>query len=166
MARAGRVSVGGIGSPVIEAGPQEAREAVVFVHGNPGSRRDWDGLRGGRRRARPGSRVGHAGLWAGRQAARLRLRGVRPTRSFIQGALGELGIERVHLVVHDFGGPFGLFWGIEHPEAWASVVLINVGILPGYTWHKMAKRWRTPVLGELHAGLDPPLGMAARDAEL
>jgi pimeloyl-ACP methyl ester carboxylesterase len=29
------------------------------------------------------------------------------------------------------------------------VVLINVGVLPGYTWHSMAKRWRTPVVGEL-----------------
>jgi pimeloyl-ACP methyl ester carboxylesterase len=29
------------------------------------------------------------------------------------------------------------------------VVLIDVGVLPGYRWHTMAKRWRTPVLGEL-----------------
>jgi pimeloyl-ACP methyl ester carboxylesterase len=68
---------------------------------------------------------------------------------FLQGALGELGIERVHLVVHDFGGPFGLLWGLQHPDAWASVTLIDVGILPGYRWHSMARRWRTPVLGEL-----------------
>ena len=68
---------------------------------------------------------------------------------FLQGALGELGIDRVHLVVHDFGGPFGMLWGLQHPDAWASIVLINVGILPGYRWHPMARRWRTPVLGEL-----------------
>ena len=30
-----------------------------------------------------------------------------------------------------------------------SVVLIDIGILPGYRWHAMARRWRTPVLGEL-----------------
>jgi pimeloyl-ACP methyl ester carboxylesterase len=24
-----------------------------------------------------------------------------------------------------------------------------VGVMPGYVWHSMAKRWRTPVLGEL-----------------
>jgi pimeloyl-ACP methyl ester carboxylesterase len=68
---------------------------------------------------------------------------------FLHGALAELGIERAHLVVHDFGGPFGLLWGLQHPESWASVVLINVGILPGYRWHATARRWRTPVLGEL-----------------
>jgi pimeloyl-ACP methyl ester carboxylesterase len=55
----------------------------------------------------------------------------------------------VHLVLHDFGGPFGLLWGLRHPQVWASVVLINIGIMPGYTWHTMARRWRTPVLGEL-----------------
>ena len=68
---------------------------------------------------------------------------------FLQGALTELGIDRVHLVVHDFGGPFGLLWGLQHSSAWASVVLIDIGILPGYRWHAMARRWRTPVLGEL-----------------
>jgi pimeloyl-ACP methyl ester carboxylesterase len=68
---------------------------------------------------------------------------------FLQGALTELGIERVHLVVHDFGGPFGLFWGLQHPDMWTSVVLINIGVMPGYEWHTLARRWRTPVLGEL-----------------
>ena len=61
----------------------------------------------------------------------------------------EVVYDQVHLVVHDFGGPFGLTWGLEHPDRWASVVLINVGVLPGYSWHTMARRWRTPVLGEL-----------------
>jgi pimeloyl-ACP methyl ester carboxylesterase len=55
----------------------------------------------------------------------------------------------MHLVVHDFGGPFGLLWGLLHPQAWASTVLINIGVMPGYRWHKMARRWRTPVVGEL-----------------
>jgi pimeloyl-ACP methyl ester carboxylesterase len=68
---------------------------------------------------------------------------------FIQGAVAELGVEKVHLVVHDFGGPFGMLWGLQHPDAWASVALLNIGILPGYHWHVMAKRWRTPVLGEI-----------------
>ena len=44
MPRARRIAVGGIGSPVIEAGPQDEREAVVFVHGNPGSSSDWTAL--------------------------------------------------------------------------------------------------------------------------
>lgn len=143
-----RIQVGSIDSPVIEAGPREEREAVVFVHGNPGSATDWTALVGA---------VGEFG-----RAVALDMPGfgraskprdftyhVSSYAEFLQGALGELAIERVHLVVHDFGGPFGLLWGLQHPDAWASVVLINVGVMPGYTWHTMARRWRTPVLGEL-----------------
>ena len=146
--RAGRVEVDSIGSPVIEAGPEGEREAVLFVHGNPGSRTDWTALV---------SAVGALG-----RAVALDMPGFgqadKPRRlpyevpsyaRFLQGAMAQLGIERAHLVLHDFGGPFGLMWGLEHPESWASVVLINVGVLPGYRWHTMARRWRTPVLGEL-----------------
>ena len=146
--RAGRVEVDAIGSPVIEAGPEGGREAVLFVHGNPGSRTDWTALV---------SAVGALG-----RAVALDMPGFgqadKPRRlpyevpsyaRFLQGAMEQLGIERAHLVLHDFGGPFGLMWGLEHPDSWASVVLINVGVLPGYRWHTMARRWRTPVLGEL-----------------
>src|SRR5437899_12606943 len=39
--RPGEVVVDGVRSPLIEAGPPDAREAVVFIHGNPGSGLDW-----------------------------------------------------------------------------------------------------------------------------
>jgi pimeloyl-ACP methyl ester carboxylesterase len=146
--RARKITVGGISAPMIEAGPENASEAVVFVHGNPGSSHDWDALV---------DAVGEFG-----RAVAIDMPGfgqadkprdfeynVGGYAAFLQGALEQLGIARVHLVVHDFGGPFGLVWGLQHPDAWASVALINIGILPGYTWHAMARRWRTPVLGEL-----------------
>jgi pimeloyl-ACP methyl ester carboxylesterase len=69
--------------------------------------------------------------------------------AFIGEALAAIGVERAHLVLHDFGGPFGLTWGIGQAQQWASVVLINIGVLPDYRWHSMARRWRTPVLGEV-----------------
>jgi pimeloyl-ACP methyl ester carboxylesterase len=34
-------------------------------------------------------------------------------------------------------------------DRWASLVLINIGVMPGYRWHSLARRWRTPVVGEL-----------------
>jgi len=148
MPRARKITVGGVSSPVIEAGPEGASEAVMFVHGNPGSGRDFEALV---------DAVGELG-----RAVALDMPGfgqadkprdfeyhVGSYASFLAGALGELGISRVHLVVHDFGGPFGLVWGLQNPDAWASVVLLNIGVLPGYQWHKAARRWRTPVLGEL-----------------
>jgi len=33
--------IGHIWSPVLARGPADAREAVVFVHGNPGPKEDW-----------------------------------------------------------------------------------------------------------------------------
>jgi pimeloyl-ACP methyl ester carboxylesterase len=146
--RHGRVEVRGGSSPMIEAGPPDAREAVVFVHGNPGSSSDWTALveatgELGRALAvdMPGFGKADAPAGFGYQ--------VSSYADFLDGALKQLGVDRAHLVLHDFGGPFGLLWGVQHPQAWASVVLINIGVMPGYTWHSMAKRWRTPVLGEL-----------------
>jgi pimeloyl-ACP methyl ester carboxylesterase len=138
----------GIRSPAIEAGPEDASEAVLFVHGNPGSSTDWTALV---------DRVGALG-----RAVAIDMPGfgkadkprsfnyhVSSYADFLEAARARLGLGRVHLVVHDFGGPFGLLWGLQHPDAWASVVLVNVGVMPGYTWHTMARRWRTPVVGEL-----------------
>ena len=35
------LTVDGIRSPMLQAGSPQATEAVVFVHGNPGSSQDW-----------------------------------------------------------------------------------------------------------------------------
>jgi pimeloyl-ACP methyl ester carboxylesterase len=152
--RRGHVEVGAVRSPTIEAGPEDASEAVVFVHGNPGSSSDWTALVGvtgelGRAVAldMPGFGKAHAPPGFAYD--------VDAYARFLEAARAALGIERVHLVLHDFGGPFGLFWGLQHPDRWASVVLMNVGVMPGYKWHSLAKRWRTPVLGELFQAFIP-----------
>ena len=68
---------------------------------------------------------------------------------FVGRALDALGIERVHLVAHDFGGPWGLAWAAGEPDRFASAVLLGTGALPGYRWHALARLWRTPHAGEL-----------------
>jgi pimeloyl-ACP methyl ester carboxylesterase len=146
--REARIEVSRVRSPVIEAGPERAREAVVFVLGNPGSRLDWSDL------------VERTGRYA--RAVAFDMPGfgeadkpndfdytVPGFARFIGGALADLGVERVHLVVHDFGGPFGLAWAATNPAAFASVVLINTPPMSGYRWHALARVWRTPIAGEL-----------------
>jgi pimeloyl-ACP methyl ester carboxylesterase len=155
--RRGRVEVGGASSPLIEAGPADAREAMVFVHGNPGSSSDWTALveaAGELGRAVALDMPGFGGASVPRDFGY----DVSSYAGFLDHALQRLQVERAHLVLHDFGGPFGLLWGVSHPQAWASVVLINVGVMPGYTWHSMAKRWRTPVLGEIVQAWIPRAG--------
>jgi pimeloyl-ACP methyl ester carboxylesterase len=140
--------VGGLGSPLLESGPPDADEAVVFVHGNPGSSSDWTALLDATGELGRAVAMDLPGFGQADKPRGFDYR-VSSYAHFLEQALGELGIERVHLVLHDFGGPFGLTWGLRRPDAWASVVLIDIGVMPGYTWHTMARRWRTPVLGEL-----------------
>jgi pimeloyl-ACP methyl ester carboxylesterase len=142
------LSVAGTHAPMIEAGPTDATEAVLFVHGNPGSSSDWTALVDAAGAVGRAVAVDMPGFGKAHAPAAFAY-DVDSYARFLEAARGELGIERVHLVVHDFGGPFGLAWGLGHPDRWASVVLMNVGVMPGYKWHSLAKRWRTPVLGEL-----------------
>ena len=146
--RIGEVVVAGIRSPVREAGPTGSSEAVVFVHGNPGSGADWEALlplvgRHGRAVAVDLPGFGQAGKPRDFDYS------VRGYAGHLHAVLEELGVERAHLVLHDFGGLWGLQWAADHPDAFRSVVLLGVGVLPGYRWHLYARIWRTPVLGEL-----------------
>ena len=43
----------------------------------------------------------------------------------LQGFLDALGIERTGLVVHDLGGPVGLYWASKHPERISRLALLN-----------------------------------------
>ena len=146
--RESQITVSGIRSPVLEAGPTDRDEAVVFVHGNPGSSRDWEDLV---------VRVGQFGRTVafdmpgfGRADKPADFTYTVPGYAdHIDGMLAALGIRRAHLVLHDFGGPWGLTWAATHRDRVASLVLINIGVLLGYRWHYLARIWRTPVLGEL-----------------
>jgi pimeloyl-ACP methyl ester carboxylesterase len=138
----------GVRSLVRESGRVGAREAVVFVHGNPGSGEDWVDLL---------SRVGEFARAIAPDMPGYGKADRPETFNFtvggyaahLGGLLDQLGVERAHLVLHDFGGPWGLSLAAQRPRTVASVTLVNTGILPGYRWHKYARVWRTPLLGEL-----------------
>ena len=142
------VSVDGVQSPYRQSGPTDSSEAVVFLHGNPGSAEDWADLLA--RVARHARAVAPEMPGYGR-ADRPRAFDytVEGYARHFDGVLGELGVDRAHVVLHDFGGPWGLLWAAEHPERVGSVTLINTGVLVGYRWHRFARIWQTPVLGEL-----------------
>jgi pimeloyl-ACP methyl ester carboxylesterase len=148
-----RLPVEGALPRLVEAGPVDSAEAVVFVHGNPGSADSWAEL------------VAALGA-AGRRALAIDLpdfgetiappgfeHSVEGYAGFLGEALDALGVERADLVLHDFGGPIGLLWAAAHAEELASLTLIDTGVLPGYRWHRLARIWRTPVIGELFQAL-------------
>jgi pimeloyl-ACP methyl ester carboxylesterase len=69
---------------------------------------------------------------------------------FVASLLDAAGVEGpVHLVVHDFGGPYGLAWAVRHPDRVRSVAAIDTTFFADFRWHAWARVWRTPVLGEL-----------------
>jgi pimeloyl-ACP methyl ester carboxylesterase len=87
--------------------------------------------------------------------------GKRGDRDFTMGGLdGWLddfldlaGLDRVRLVVHDWGA-IGLLWAQREPERVERLVVVDaVPLLPGFRWHLVARAWRTRGLGEVAIGL-------------
>ncbi len=142
------VYVRGVRSRVLTAGPPDGAEAVVFVHGNPGPADDWRDLLTragelGRVIAPDMPGYGRADKPSGFTYS------VDGYADYLAALLDQLRITRAHIVAHDFGGPWALAWAARHPDALASATLINTGVLIGYRWHRYARIWRTPGLGEV-----------------
>jgi pimeloyl-ACP methyl ester carboxylesterase len=142
------VQVGGIWTRVLQAGPHQASEAVVFIHGNPGSAGDWTGLVGdiGSTRRAVAFDLPDFGQTAATEDFG---HTVAEYAGFVDDALKGLGVTSAILVLHDFGGPIGLTWAAANTAKVAGVALIDTGILADYKWHRMARIWQTPGLGGL-----------------
>jgi pimeloyl-ACP methyl ester carboxylesterase len=71
---------------------------------------------------------------------------------FVDDYLALMGVERVRLVVHDWGAA-GLVWAQAAPERVERLVVIGaVPLLPGYRWHRVARAWRARGFGEMVMG--------------
>jgi pimeloyl-ACP methyl ester carboxylesterase len=124
------------------------RAPVLYVHGNPTSSDDWlaflDRL-GGIAPDLPG--------W-GRSSKRgdgdFTMDGLG---RFVGAFADHLGLERVRLVVHDWGAA-ALQWAAANPDRIEKLVVVDaVPLLAGYTWHRWARLWRTRGAGEVAVGL-------------
>ncbi len=85
---------------------------------------------------------------------------------FLERYLDHVEVERVSLVVHDWGA-VGLAFAQRRPERVERLVIVNaITFLPGYRWHRTARLWRTPVIGELVMGSTtrPLLRLTSREA--
>lgn len=142
------IIVNGVRSPVLQTGSTAATEAVVFVHGNPGTGSDWTSLLEPVGQFGRGVALDMPGFGNADKPKSFTYT-VDGYATHLAGALDQLGITRAHVVAHDFGGPWALAWAAAHPDSFASATLINTGVLVDYSWHRYAKIWRTPVLGEL-----------------
>ena len=137
------VAVDGTRSPVRIGGP-DSGEPVLFVHGNNAGA-DWGPL------TTPVAEFARViapelpGFGAADKAADWGYT-VAHYAAHLEGILGQVETRAVHLVAHDFGGPFALAWAADHLDRTASITLINT---PRRINHTAAKIWRAPLLGEL-----------------
>lgn len=71
---------------------------------------------------------------------------------WVERFLEHAGLDRVRLVVHDWG-VVGLLWAMREPERVERLVVMDaVPLLAGYRWHAIARVWRTRGFGELLMG--------------
>jgi pimeloyl-ACP methyl ester carboxylesterase len=71
---------------------------------------------------------------------------------FVEAFVDARGLERVRLVVHDWGA-VGLLFAMRAPERIERLVIVDaVPLLPGYRWHRIARIWRRRGAGELFMG--------------
>jgi pimeloyl-ACP methyl ester carboxylesterase len=130
------------------SGSSEPAAAVpLYLHGVPSSSFEWLPfleLTGGLAPDLPGfGRSGKPGSLAYTIAEYDR---------FIERFLDQAGVERVQLLVHDWGA-VGLAFAQRLPARVERLAIVNaVPFLPGYRWHRTARIWRTPLLGELAMG--------------
>jgi pimeloyl-ACP methyl ester carboxylesterase len=141
------LDIQGVATPVVSAGPEADGEAVVCLHGNPGSSADWLDLTP---RVAPFARIVAPDMPGFGDAAKPESfdYSVPGYTRHLTALLEAVNLRRAHLILHDFGVAWGLSWAVAHPERVASLTLVNIGVLPGYRWHWAARAWRTPVLGE------------------
>jgi len=118
-ARLSYLDEGGVGSP----------EAVLMLHGNPTWSfyfRDLVKTLASRLRCIVPDHIG-MGLSEKPQDYSYTLE----TRiADIAALVAKLGLKRVHLVVHDWGGAIGFGFAAKHPEMIGRIVILNTGAFP------------------------------------
>jgi pimeloyl-ACP methyl ester carboxylesterase len=141
------IEVAGVKTRIFQAGETRSREAVVFVHGHPGSADDWPHLVAVAGRYGRAIAIDLPGFGEAYDGPKFQYN-VASEAKWLADAFAALGIERVHLALHDFGGPIALEWAKAHPDQLISVVLLNTGIFENYYGHPLAYTWNVPTIGE------------------
>jgi pimeloyl-ACP methyl ester carboxylesterase len=71
---------------------------------------------------------------------------------FLEAFVDQLELDRFSLVLHDWGS-VGLALAQRFPERIEQLVMFStVPFVPGFRWHRVARAWRTPLVGEVVMG--------------
>lgn len=148
MIQTGRAEVADVEIFWREAPARRGRGPTLYVHGAPTSSDDWGEFlerTGGLAPDLPG--FGRSGKPAHFDYS------IEGYGDALELLLGQRGVERYSLVVHDWGAA-ALGLAQRAPGRLERLVVIDsVPLLPGYRWHDVARIWRTPLAGELLMGV-------------
>lgn len=67
----------------------------------------------------------------------------------LRGLLDSLSLRKIHLIVHDWGGPIGLGAALRRPEQLERVVILNTAAFADTVVPARIRLCRAPVIGEL-----------------
>ena len=155
--RESRLSINGVDGVITSASDSDNEEAVICLHGVPGSGRDFQWLLPETEQVVRSIAINLPGFGRADKPRDFPY-SIEGYQTWLSPALDQLGVQRAHLVLHDFGGPIGLMWAAMNPHKFASVVLIDTGVLADYRWHLLGRLWRMPRIGEaIQAGTTRPL---------
>ena len=123
-----RVTPGGATMSYLDEGPR-TDEAVLFLHGNP----TWSFFyRDLVRELSPAIRCiapDHVGMGLSEKPEGYDYR-LASRIDDIEALVDELGLKRVHLVVHDWGGAIGIGWAARRPDLVGRIVILNTAAFP------------------------------------
>jgi haloalkane dehalogenase len=131
----------------LDEGPSRD-EAVVMLHGNP----TWSFFyRDLVRELSPGFRCivpDHVGMGLSDKPSRYDYR-LASRIEDIEALVDHLGLRKIHLIVHDWGGAIGFGVAVRRPERIGKIVILNTAAFPSTNIPKRITLCRTPLLGEL-----------------
>jgi len=138
------------GSPAFYRTAPAPGAPALYVHGVPTSSDDWISFleRSG------GIAPDLIGFGRSGKGGNLNY-SIEGLTDFLQRLLDHLQIDRVKLVVHDWGAAVGLAFAQRNPQRIERIVVINgVPLFPaeGVRWSRLARLWVRPWIGELVMG--------------
>ena len=141
-----RHDCGGHGMSYVDEGPR-SDEAVVLLHGNP----TWsfyyrDLIRELAAAGMRGVAPDHIGMGLSDKPQDYPYRLATHIENLAR-LVENLGLRRVHLVMHDWGGAIGFGWAVRHPEKVGRLVILNTAAFPSPNLPLRIRLCRTPVLG-------------------
>ena len=146
--RESRLVVNGVAGLITQAGNESDTEAVVCLHGVPGSGRDFQWLLPETAKMMRSIAIDLPGFGRADKPRDFPY-SVEGYQTWLVPALNQLGVARAHLILHSFHGATGLLWAAMNPEKVGSVTLLSTGDLSGYRWNMLARAWKTKRLGEI-----------------